>query len=216
MHPTFPGLPTASSPLMQRFDAGSVSGHRAADETAKCPEPLCPMSIVASSGRRVPPPGRALSLRPRSYGLMRQSPPRSPLLRPQPRSRSLRRLLPAPAASGIFPTLSLRIFPWMLGPLPRRDPRVLLPVSSSGVIGLPQISIRSASRFFPPKRFLGGDNFRGCRHFFMFGPPSLLAPQIVPTAARLRAGQPGLLRPSRTCVVASACIGYASHPNTGN
>ena len=122
----------------------------------------------------------------------------------------------SPAASGIFPTLSLRIFPWMLGPLPRRDPRVLLPVSSSGVIGLPQISIRSASRFFPPKRFLGGDNFRGCRHFFMFGPPSLLAPQIVPTAARLRAGQPGLLRPSRTCVVASACIGYASHPNTGN
>src|ERR1019366_883955 len=31
----------------------------------------------------------------------------SPLLRPKPRSRSLCRLLPAPAADGIFPTLSL-------------------------------------------------------------------------------------------------------------
>ena len=63
---------------MRRLSAGSVSGHRAADETAKCPEPLCPMSIVTSSGRRVPPPGRALPLRPRSYGLMRQSPPALP------------------------------------------------------------------------------------------------------------------------------------------
>jgi hypothetical protein len=50
----------------------------------------------------------------------------------------------------------------------------------------------------------------------MFRPPSLLAPQIVPTAANTAAGQPGLLRPSRTRFVASPRIGYANRPRTGN
>src|SRR5215472_12858226 len=50
----------------------------------------------------------------------------------------------------------------------------------------------------------------------MFRPPSLLAPQIVPTAANTPAGQPGLLRPSRTRFVASPRIGYANRPKTGN
>jgi hypothetical protein len=43
----------------------------------------------------------------------------------------------------------------------------------------------------------------------MFKPHSLLASQIVPTAASCRAGRPRLLRPSRTCVVTFARIGYA-------
>src|SRR5260370_594552 len=47
-------------------------------------------------------------------------PPRPPLLWPKPRSRSLCRLHPAPAASGTFPTLSLRILPGVPGPLSRR------------------------------------------------------------------------------------------------
>src|SRR5215467_13015714 len=50
----------------------------------------------------------------------------------------------------------------------------------------------------------------------MFRPPSLLAPQIVPTAANTAAGQPGLLRPSRTRFIASPRIGYANRPKTGN
>src|ERR1700760_4277787 len=50
----------------------------------------------------------------------------------------------------------------------------------------------------------------------MFRPPSLLAPQIVPTAANTPAGQPGLLRPSRTRFVTSPRIGYANRPTTGN
>jgi hypothetical protein len=44
----------------------------------------------------------------------------SPLLRLLPRSSSLCRLLPASAANGIFPTLSLPVLPKMPGPLPRR------------------------------------------------------------------------------------------------
>ena len=50
----------------------------------------------------------------------------------------------APAAHGSFPTLSLKIFPWMLDPVPRRFHRVRLPVSSSVVIGLPQRRLGSA------------------------------------------------------------------------
>ena len=58
--------------------------------------------------------------------------------------------------------------------------------------------------------------FRGCSYFFMFRPPRLLAPQIVPTAAHTPAGRPRLLRPSKTCVVTFARIGYAIRLTTGN
>ena len=50
----------------------------------------------------------------------------------------------------------------------------------------------------------------------MFRPPKLLAFQIVPTAANIPAGRPRLLRPSRTCVVTFARIGYAIRLTTGN
>lgn len=63
--------------------------------------------------------------------------------------------------------------------------------------------------------FTRGGSFRACRHFVMFKPPSLLASHVVPTAA-YSAGQPRLLRPGRTCFVASARTGYANRPNTGN
>jgi len=56
-------------------------------------------------------------------------------------------------------------------------------------------------------------NFRGCRHFVMFRPLSLLASQIAPTAANLPAGQPRLLRPGISCFVASARSGYAIRPH---
>jgi hypothetical protein len=110
----------------------------------------------------------------------------SPLLRPKPRSRSLCRLLPAPAADGTFPTLALRILPWVPGPLPRRFHGVHMPVSSSASSAFPRSLSRSASRFSPSKRFHDGSLFRDCSHSFMFRPPSLLASQIVPTAATYR------------------------------
>ena len=58
--------------------------------------------------------------------------------------------------------------------------------------------------------------FRGCRYSLMFRPPSLLSPQIVPTAATTTAEQPGILRPGLSCFVASTRTGYANRPNTGN
>src|SRR5215472_17158106 len=59
-------------------------------------------------------------------------------------------------------------------------------------------------------------SFRGCSYFVMFRPPSWLASRIAPTAASFLAGQLRRLRPSRTCVVTFARIGYASRPTTGN
>ena len=109
--------------------------------TTKCPESLCLMSVLPPSGRRVPSPLKALPLIHRSYGLMRQSRVALLYFGFWPRSWSLRRLPPAPAATGIIPTLSLQICPRMPGPLPRRSHRVLLPVSSSVSSAFPRHSL---------------------------------------------------------------------------
>ena len=77
--------------------------------TTKCPESLCLMLALPPSGRRVPSPPKTLLLVHRSYGLMRQS--RVALLDFGfwPGSWSLRRLLPAPAATGILPTVGMEL-----------------------------------------------------------------------------------------------------------
>ena len=104
----------------------------------------------------------------------------------------------------------------MLDPLPRRYHRVLAPVTSTVSSAFPNgkwVGFPHLSRL---KRLRAGGGFRGRRYFVMFRPPSLLAPQFVPTAASTAAGQLGLLRPGRTCVVTSARTGYANRPNSGN
>ena len=85
-----------------------------------------------------------------------------------------------------------------------------------GVIGLPKTLLRSASRWYPRTRFFPRASSRGCRHFFMFRPPSLLASQIAPTAANISTGQPRLLHPGLSCFVASARTEYAIRPSSGN
>ena len=93
-----------------------------------------------------------LLLRHRSYGLMRQTHPALPSFGLWPRARSLGRLLRAPAASGFFPTLSLKILPEMLDPVPRRSHRLRLPVSSSASAAFPSDALGRASRFVPRTR----------------------------------------------------------------
>ena len=85
-----------------------------------------------------PSPARTLLPGHRSYGLIRQSRLALPSFGLSLVQESLRSLLPAPAATGIFPTLSLRTFPRMLGPLPRRSHGVRIPVSSSVSSAFPQ------------------------------------------------------------------------------
>ena len=114
-----------------------------------------------------------------------------------------------------LPDVILRIFPRMLGPLPRRSHEVHMPVSSFVSSAFPN---RGMGRLPASTREhdFSRSVFQGCRHSVMFRPPSLLASQIVPTAAHTTAGQPRLLHPGKTCFVTSARTGYASRPNTGN
>jgi hypothetical protein len=123
-------------------------------------------------GRRGPPPPRTLLPVPRSYGLMRQTLLALPSFGSSPRSESLCRLLPAPAASGFFPTLSLQIFPQMPGPLPRRVPPSARTCFFPDVIGLPQDTMGRLPVLFRERDF-PRVSCRGCRHFFMFRPLSL-------------------------------------------
>ncbi len=200
---------------MRRLNAGSVSGHRAADETAKCPESLGPMSVVPSSGRRVSPPQRALPLRLRYCGLMRQSPLTLPSF-----GLSLVRGVSAGCYQPRLPAGSSRryfceSFLGCLVPCHGRSHRVHLPVSSPMSSAFPN---RGVGRLpaLPANTVFPRSVFRGCRHFFTFKPPSLLISQTVPTAAHTATGQLRLLRPGIACFVASTRTGYANRPKTGN
>src|SRR6266699_1862307 len=123
-------------------------------------------------------------------------PTRSPLLRPKPRSRSLGRLRPAPAAGGTFPTLSLRILPCVPGPLSRRSRGVHLPVSSSTSSAFPRTLSRSASRVSPSKRFHDGSLFETAAISLCSGPQVCSPPRSFLPLPLIAAGQPRLLRPS--------------------
>src|SRR5438105_7660904 len=125
----------------------------------------------------------------------------------QPRLKSLGRLYAVPAAHGSFPTLSLRIFPWMLDPIPRRYtvcshlflPRCHRPSPHADWVGFPRLS--------RDLRLLAGGFSR--LQIFLHVPASKFArPQIVPTAAHTAPGQPGLLRPGLSCFVTSTRTGY--------
>ena len=100
--PWFPGPPGPATP-----------------GAAKCPEPLCTFEALPLTSWCLAPCQWALPHLHRSYGLMRQS-STLPLPRWYPRTLGLCRLLSAPAGRRTFPTLSLHLFPCVLGPLPRR------------------------------------------------------------------------------------------------
>ncbi len=179
--PALPGLPAASSLGQPERCAGFIKLATHPDV-----EPPSVQSRFAQSWcylhleTRVPPLPRALPLRHRYYQLVRQTHLAFLCFDFWSRSRKLCRLLPAPAASGFFPTLSLRIFPVMPGPLSRR-----LADCTYLVLPLPQrpspLENGSAYRTFPLKLLHSGAVFRDCSHFFMFKPHSLLATLIAPT-----------------------------------
>src|SRR5215469_4793133 len=62
--------------------------------------------------------------------------------------------------------------------------RVLAPVSSTVPSAFPNGKMGRLPAVIPLETTSCGGEFRGCRYFVMFRPPSLLAPQIVPTAAK--------------------------------
>lgn len=116
-----------------------------------------------------------------------------------------------PAATRTFPTLSLRNYPKMPEPIPRR----LLGCTWSFLPpGLRPSPCRNwvGARDIPSTVSEGSLISRLQYSFPSFWPPSLLAAQTVPTLGA-SPRPPRLLHPSRTWVVAAPCIGYANHPN---
>ena len=81
-------------------------------------------------------------------------------------------------------------FPRCLVPYPGRSHRVHLPVSSSVSSAFPVQELGRLPALFREHDF-SRHVFRGCRHFVMFRPPSLLASQIVPTAVLITQGSRG-------------------------
>jgi hypothetical protein len=140
----------------------------------------------------------------------------SPLLQPKLRARSLGRLLPAPAAGGTIPTLSLRILPWLPGPLSRRYVECMCLFLPPRHRPSPVHYRGRLSRICPSKRFLDGSLFRDCSHFFMFRPPGLLTPQIVPTAVADRLWAAGAFIRAEHASFPPHASDIANHPNTGN
>ena len=120
--------------------------------TTKCPESLCLMLVLPSSERRVPSPPRTLLLVLRSYRLIRQSLLALLSFGYSPRSRSLCRLLPAPAASGTFPTLFCESLLRCLSPCPG-GPLSAFAWFFLRVIGFPPQRKGRLSRFCPRTRF---------------------------------------------------------------
>ena len=204
--------------LLSRRDVTPVLSSRPpyGQEAAKCPEPLCPTWVLPPLGRcechllR----GRYPSvIAPRAHVPL---PLGSLLLRHLASLEESWQVVRSPCCPRELPdVISENLSLDAASPTPAVY-RVLSPVSSTVSSAFPtrKVGRLSASvlRITTSRRPL----FRGYRYFVMFRPPSLLAPQIVPTAAHTTARQPGLLRPGLSCFVTSARTGYASRPNTGN
>ena len=91
--------------------------------------------------------------------------------------------------SGTFPTLSLRIFPCVLGPLPRQLSRCMCPFLPARQRPSPRED-RVGAQPHPVQRRQHGASFRGCSHSLTFRPAGLLATQVAPTATDMSVWQP--------------------------
>ena len=173
-------------------------------------EPLCLVGVLPRREARLPRLRSALPNPHRSYGLMRQTSSLWPAL-PS---------LVVPVFAGCDESLLrrgpsrrylLRVFPSMLGPLPRRRVRCLYPL-------LPQHHRPSPSPYGSANRETPLSDFRAgviseLQSFAHVQASRFAATQVAPTAVRCHTEQLWRLRPSRTQVVTFLCIGYASHPN---
>jgi len=160
---------------------------------AMCREPLCPSGALPLWGRRLPPPGRALPLLHRSYGLMSRTkslPPPSAFAS----SEGPRRLLPAPAARWSFPALSPQSLYRCLGPCSGSPPWCIYPFLPRE--HRPHLSLDRFGTFqnIAAMQLLRRTCFRSCSHSVMFRLPYSLGPPVAPTAqAAIAQGRPGRL-----------------------
>jgi hypothetical protein len=204
--------PQPRSTANVRLDTGAESGDRAANGTAKCPEPLCPAPVLPGMGRHELSPGRTLLLRHSSYGLMRQSRQLSSPSALASFEESVQ-VATSPCCQLDLLDVILRIFPWLPGPLPRRSHRVHVPVVFPDVIGLPPRKDGLAFSRFIPRTRLFVDEFSRLQTFLYVQAPKFARLPDRSHRNGYAIGRPRLLHPGRTCFVASARTGHASRPN---
>ncbi len=209
--PSAVGLLAGSSLLRGPSSPGSVSGH--GPGTAKCPEPLCPATALSSPGRCPAPSRRALPLLLRSYGLMRQTKSLSPPSAFRPCGESLQ-VAASPCWEVALPDVisaSLSLDAWICTAVARE---VHLTVSSPTTSTFPTGFGGSACHVSPASSdFMREPLFAVRRHFSRSGLQVCLPPKSPPPQRSDSAGRSWRLRPSRTQVVTSMSIGYASRPN---
>src|ERR1700687_352965 len=97
--------------------------------------------------------------------------------------------------------------------MPRRFRGVHMPVASSSSSAYSRTLLRSASRFTRQNDFTTDRFFETAAIPLCSGPQVCSPPRSFPPLRFLLAGRPRFLHPSRTCFVASACIGHAYHPH---
>ena len=140
-----------------------------------------------------------------------QIPPR-PLRHPPYRAGSLQ-VVVVPAGRWTFPTLSLRIFPWMLGSVPRRLTWCIYPLLPTRHRPSPPRAGGSAPQCIRLKQLRA---VCGCGAVTIRSPlqASRFArhPDCPHTRGSSSVVRRWLLHPSTTRVVAFTCIGYASRP----
>ncbi len=90
------------------------------------------------------------------------------------------RLLPAPAARRPFPTLSPRVFPWMLRPMPRWDVKVHIPVTSFHDNGLPYGITGRLTHKNPLSNFRAGKLYEAAVISLCFGLQVCLPSRLLP------------------------------------
>ena len=131
----------------------------------------------------------------------------------RPYTKGLCRLLPAPAASRLFPTLSLSSFPTC---------RDLYSSCSQGAVTRffplghwPSPSEHGSALGIAPSQLLSdGERFWSCSHSFTFRPTGLFASQVAPTLTRICVwGSRDFYSRAYHGWLPAPCSGYANHPN---
>src|SRR5260370_41190700 len=144
---------------MRTAPVGSVSDHRGENGHAKCPQSLCLMLALPSSGRRGPPPAGTLLPGHGSYGLIRRSRTALPCF-----GLSLVRGVSAGCYQPLLPAGPSRrylceSFPGCLGPCHGGFPGGALPFLPPPPPPFPLPLSGSRSRFRPRNRFFMGCSF---------------------------------------------------------
>jgi len=157
-----------------------------------CPEPLANFGATPLGNVSAISP-RALPLRHRSYGLMCHSLGLSPASAFSLVRRVLAGVRSPLLPPGSFPTLSLRIFPWMLIPYPGVH-GVLSPVSSTMSSAFPKERMGRLPRLATNYDF-SRSVFRGCRYSLMFPASKFASPPDRSTRCAYCCRRRGILRP---------------------